>query len=103
MTISINNALAAYQNTLKNAGQAGQAEQSGQQFRGFADLVKSAADDAIATSRNAEMQSAQAVQGTADLGQVVTAVASAELTLQTVVAVRDKVLEAYNEVLKMPV
>ena len=42
-------------------------------------------------------------QGTADLGQVVTAVASAELSLQTVVAVRDKVLEAYNEVLKMPV
>ncbi|MEQ9328995.1 MAG: flagellar hook-basal body complex protein FliE [Rhodospirillales bacterium] len=102
MTISINNALAAYQNTLKNSGIGG-AQQSGQQFRGFADMVKSAADDVIATNRNAEMQSAQAVQGTADLGQVVTAVASAELSLQTVVAVRDKVLEAYNEVLKMPV
>ena len=101
MTISINNALAAYQNTLKNA-QPGQSEQA-PQMRGFADLVKNAAQDVIATSRHAEQQAGMAVQGQADLGQVVTAVASAELSLQTVVAVRDKVMEAYNEVIKMPV
>jgi len=31
------------------------------------------------------------------------AVSEAELTLNTVVAVRDKVLEAYREILRMPI
>ena len=34
---------------------------------------------------------------------VVTAVAEAEATLQTVVAVRDKVIAAYNDIIKMPI
>ena len=38
----------------------------------------------------------------ADLSSVVTAVAEAELTLQTVVAVRDKVIESYKQILRMP-
>jgi flagellar hook-basal body complex protein FliE len=32
----------------------------------------------------------------------VTAVAEAELTLQTVVSMRDKVIDAYKEILRMP-
>ena len=103
MTVSINSALSAYQQTLKN-NQGQIAPTAGAPpVRGFADLVKNAAQDVIGTSRAAEAQSTQAIQGTADLGQVVTAVASAELSLQTVVAVRDKVIEAYNEIIKMPV
>ncbi|MCH7865437.1 MAG: flagellar hook-basal body complex protein FliE, partial [Proteobacteria bacterium] len=35
------------------------------------------------------------------INQGVTAVAEAEVTLQTVVMVRDKVLEAYREILRM--
>jgi len=34
---------------------------------------------------------------------VVTAVTNAEVTLQTVVAVRDKVISAYQDILRMPV
>jgi len=34
---------------------------------------------------------------------VVTAVANAQHTLETVVAVRDKVLNAYQEILRMPI
>ena len=39
----------------------------------------------------------------ADLSQVVTAVAEAETTLQTVIAVRERVIEAYKEILRMPI
>jgi flagellar hook-basal body complex protein FliE len=34
---------------------------------------------------------------------VVTAVSNAEMTLQTVVAVRDRVLNAYQEIMRMPI
>jgi flagellar hook-basal body complex protein FliE len=34
---------------------------------------------------------------------VVTAVAEADLTLQTVVAVRDRVIEAYQNIMRMPI
>ena len=39
----------------------------------------------------------------ADIGQVVTAVAEAEVTLQTVVSIRDKVLDAYKDIIRMPI
>lgn len=53
--------------------------------------------------RQAEELSLKQITGEADLKDVVTAVANAEHTLETVVAVRDKVLSAYQEILKMPI
>ncbi|NBX04163.1 MAG: flagellar hook-basal body complex protein FliE, partial [Alphaproteobacteria bacterium] len=41
--------------------------------------------------------------GKVDLTDLVTAVSSAELTLNTVVAVRDKVINAYQEIIRMPI
>ena len=37
------------------------------------------------------------------MNKVVTAVAEAELTLQTVVTIRDKVIEAYRDIMRMPI
>ena len=45
----------------------------------------------------------QAIKGTADMQDVVMAVSNAETALQTVVAVRDKVVTAYQEILQMPI
>ena len=47
--------------------------------------------------------SAMAVTGEADITDVVQAVTSAELTLQTVVAVRDRMISAYQEIMRMPI
>jgi flagellar hook-basal body complex protein FliE len=69
----------------------------------FANLVKNAVEGAIEIGKESERQSLSAVVGQGDLNNVVTAVAEAELTLQTVVAVRDKVLEAYREIIRMPI
>lgn len=68
----------------------------------FSDMVKDAVVDAVDSGRKAENLSMNAITGKADLRDVVTAVTNAELTLETVVAIRDKVVNAYNEILKMP-
>ncbi|WP_439816010.1 flagellar hook-basal body complex protein FliE [Zavarzinia sp. CC-PAN008] len=70
---------------------------------GFAGFLKAQVQDAIATSRSAEQQSVQAAAGRADIVNVVTAVTEAETTLQTVVAVRDRVIQAYQEIMRMPI
>jgi flagellar hook-basal body complex protein FliE len=45
----------------------------------------------------------KAIVGDAELHEVVTAVSAAEVTLRTVVSVRDKAVEAYQSVLSMPI
>jgi flagellar hook-basal body complex protein FliE len=70
---------------------------------GFGDLLKSAMTDALKASKNAETQMANQVQGKAQLVDVVTAVSSAESSLETVLAIRDQVISAYQEILRMPI
>jgi flagellar hook-basal body complex protein FliE len=70
---------------------------------GFADLVKSAVNDAISSSRHAETQMTAHAQGKAELVDVVTAVSSAQASLETVMAVRDQVISAYQQVMQTPV
>ena len=65
-------------------------------------MVKNFAVSAVEVKKS-EIQSAAAAAGQADLNSVVMAVSEAELTLNTVVAVRDKVMEAYREILRMPI
>jgi flagellar hook-basal body complex protein FliE len=69
----------------------------------FADLVKSATSETIDTLQKGEQASAAAVAGNGNLTEVVTAVSNAEATLQTVVAVRDRVIQAYQDILRMPI
>ena len=68
----------------------------------FADLVKSAIKEAVRIGERSENLSIQGITDKADISKVVTAVSEAELTLQTVVTVRDKVLAAYKEIMRMP-
>lgn len=69
----------------------------------FADVLRNATQDAFGALRDGERQSLAAAAGKADLNDVVTAVGKAELTLQTVVSLRDRVIQAYQEVLRMPI
>ena len=70
---------------------------------GFADLLKQAATDLSQTTRTAEKMSVAGVSRQAELVDVVAAVTNAEMTLETVVAVRDKVINAYQEVMRMSI
>ncbi|MFK7840434.1 MAG: flagellar hook-basal body complex protein FliE [Bdellovibrionales bacterium] len=69
----------------------------------FADFLKDKAQESVDTLRKSEQVSAQAVVGEADIVDVVQAVTSAELTLQTVVSVRDRMISAYQEIMRMPI
>ncbi|HCW69624.1 MAG TPA: flagellar hook-basal body complex protein FliE, partial [Thalassospira lucentensis] len=62
-----------------------------------------AAYDARDTMVNSEQMTQKAITGDAELHEVVTAVSAAEVTLRTVVGVRDKAVEAYQSILNMPV
>jgi len=70
---------------------------------GFGDLVNSAVGSLTQASGGAEAAITKATLGRADLVDVVTAVAAAEATLETVIAVRDEVIKAYQEILRMPI
>jgi flagellar hook-basal body complex protein FliE len=69
----------------------------------FGALLSQAIDGAISTGEQAESQSMQAIAGGGDITSVVTAVSRAQLALQTSVAIRDRVLQAYQDIIKMPI
>lgn len=69
----------------------------------FGDILRDTAVTAVKTMRAGETASARAVTGEASLPEVVQAVNAAELTLQTVVAVRDRLIGAYQEIMRMPI
>ena len=86
-------------NVASNAGQASQAVGG----PSFGDLLKSTLTDAIQSSRGAEQMMTAQVQGKASLVDVVTAISSAETSLETVMAVRDQVIAAYQQVMQMQI
>ena len=99
----ITQAVSAYARAARAGGEGIEARDRGQDGGEFADLVKNALKEAKKIGEQSEQMSIQGIQDKADLNQVITAVAEAELTLQTVVAIRDKVVEAYREILRMPI
>lgn len=102
MSTAMSTAINAYVDAVKRGGVAGEAQE---QTAGgnFADLMKSIGERAIEAGNTADQMSVAAVEGNANVAEVVTAVANAELALQTVVAVRDQVVQAYQEILRMPI
>ena len=85
--------------------QAAQSAQSGGVSGGddFGNLVQEAIRQAGASAGVAEQQGLAVAAGQGDIVNVVTAIAAAETQLQTVIAVRDQVITAYQEILRMPI
>ncbi len=69
----------------------------------FAQTLAAMATDAVSTIKAGESTAMAGMKGQASLQQVVQAVMQAEQTLQTVVAVRDKVVGAYLEISRMQI
>jgi flagellar hook-basal body complex protein FliE len=69
----------------------------------FGDMLANVLNDALATGKAAETKSAALIQGKGDIVDVVTAVNAAEMTLETVVAIRDRVIAAYQDIMRMPI
>jgi len=103
MQVGFNAASAAYSSALNRAPSVGGLEGGAAAPGGFADMVKKAAQSAIGTVQAGEAATSRALSGQPDMAQVVTAVSNAEVTLQAAVAVRDKVIQAYQDVIRMPI
>jgi flagellar hook-basal body complex protein FliE len=69
----------------------------------FGGVLSRALHGAADAGKAAEAQSLQAIAGTGDVTQVVTAVARAELALQTTTTIRDRVVQAYQDIMRMPI
>ncbi|MEQ8735046.1 MAG: flagellar hook-basal body complex protein FliE [Rhodospirillaceae bacterium] len=104
MTIDFNTAVSAYKEAAASvSGAGGGVTPPGKSDGSFVNMVKDSLDSAMEINKHAEQVTMARIAGEASTMDVVTAVASAQHTLETVVAVRDKVLQAYQEVLRMPI
>jgi len=109
--VRFSNAANAYRDALQAAeriiakASGGEDMQETQSAKGgsFLDMVGKAIHSAEDLGYKSEEVSSNALMGKAGLADVITAVASAENALSTVVAVRDKVISAYQEIIRMPI
>ncbi len=69
----------------------------------FSELLGDSLSQAKNSGYKSESISAKSLAEQAELHDLVTSVTNAELTLNTVVAVRDRVVQAYQDILKMPI
>ena len=70
---------------------------------GFGAMIGQALDSVAQSGAKADAQAFSVAAGKANVVDVVTAVAESETALQTLVAVRDRVISAYEEIMKMPI
>jgi flagellar hook-basal body complex protein FliE len=100
-TINFSDAVNAYQSAAKAV--TGQTTTTPGGETSFGDMLKNAAGNVIDTISKGEQASLQAATGSADLTQVTAAVNNAEIAVQTVVAIRDRVISAYQDIMRMPI
>ena len=108
MSVDPASAAAAYANASRQGGAgdiASAASQGAEALSGpsFADFVQEAVQDAATTVGNAEVAAYNVAAGTGNVVDVVTAISAAEMTIETVVSVRDKMVSAYQEIMRMPI
>jgi flagellar hook-basal body complex protein FliE len=69
----------------------------------FGDLLKDAIGDVVDGGRKADSQTNAMAAGKANVMDVVTAVAETDVKVSTLVSVRDKVIAAYEDIMKMAI
>lgn len=89
--------------TAQGALKPGTPAQQPAEQQGAGNVFAKTAASFIEALRGGEQTAIAGMAGRADPHSVVTALASAEMAVQTAVTVRDKVVEAYQEILRMPV
>jgi len=69
----------------------------------FGAAITQALGQAVQTGHTADDQAMQALSGGGNLTEVVTALSHAEMTLQAATAIRDRMVQAYQDIIKMPI
>jgi flagellar hook-basal body complex protein FliE len=98
--VNFSDAVNAYQSAARAAtGEGGAASADGS----FGDMLKNTAGNVVDTIAKGEQASMAAATGSADLTAVTAAVSNAQIAVQTVVAIRDRVIQAYQDIMRMPI
>lgn len=105
MSINATSAAGAYADALKRAAQGGGssgAGAAGNVAESFSDLLAQQVTGLEKSALAGEAAATKAAAGQGDLVTLVTQVAEAEVMLQTAVTIRDQVISAYQDIMKMP-
>jgi flagellar hook-basal body complex protein FliE len=69
----------------------------------FGAMVKEALGSVVDISHKSDAQARALASGKADMIDLVTAVAESETAISTLVSVRDRVIQAYQQIMQMPI
>ncbi len=103
MSANISDVSKLYAQTAAQPGKTAQDRGTGAADGTFSGMLKDTLENAVDAGRESEKISVQALNGEADLQDVVQSVNNAEMALNTVVKIRDKVIESYQRIMKMPI
>jgi len=94
----------AYQSAVQLAQQIGANEAAPKTPQAdFGQMVETAVGSIVDAGRAADQKAIGLVEGKTDVVDVVTAIAETEVALETMVSVRDRVISAYEEIMRMPI
>ena len=107
------NAYAALARMTSSAGAAKGAETGGQSFgtargmdpggQSFGIMLKDALSSVMEAGRKSDAQTVSMANGKANVMDVVTAVAETDVAVSTLVSVRDRMIQSYEDIMKMPI
>lgn len=99
------NAYASLARITNPAGGLGKAAGGGAAGAGpdFGALLKETIGSVVEAGRKSDAQTQALAAGKANMVDVVTAVAETEVAVDALVSVRDKVIQAYEEIMRMPI
>jgi flagellar hook-basal body complex protein FliE len=69
----------------------------------FGELLKTAVGGVVEAGRRSDIQTHAMASGRSNVVDVVTAVAETEVAVESLVAVRDRMISAYEEIMRMPI
>lgn len=102
MSVAVNGVRGAYRNA-QDLTAAAMPKTEAPETGSFAAMVRNATQDAVNTIREGDKAAQMGMNGQISTQQVVEATLALESTVKTVVTMRDKLVEAYQEVLRMPI
>ncbi|GBQ92990.1 flagellar hook-basal body protein FleE [Acetobacter nitrogenifigens DSM 23921 = NBRC 105050] len=75
----------------------------GGSVQGFGAALENAVEDFVSSGKTAEKKAASGLRGQGNLTDIVTSVSEAQMVLQTASAVRDRVIQSYQEIMRMTI
>jgi flagellar hook-basal body complex protein FliE len=94
------NAYAALSRMMESGGAGKTSEAGGQSFSA---VLKDAIGSVLDAGRKSDAQTVAMASGKANVMDVVTAVAETDVAVSTLVSVRDKVIQSYEDIMKMAI